>query len=306
MRHSFGGVLFSSFAQQYIYDKIHSYSIGVISRKAHTMLKRHLDIREDLLLRVSKAPAISGHSLHKGIPREVFIKEFLLDHLGENVGIGTGEIIDANSIPHESRNQIDIVVYRKSFPKLHYGGGIHAFLAESVIATIEVKSFLTKKGLQQSILTARRIKALQQNHFTQSNDLFHLPGIISYVVAYNGPKKMNVVHRWTKEIYRQHGISEPAMESAWQERIKIPSSSLEGIFVLGKGHLYFDNAPINLFSDDDRRQHPTMRWFMADQEQGNLYFLFLLLTQAITIASASQFNPTAYVRDLPNKYGFSS
>jgi hypothetical protein len=168
-----------------------------------------------------------------------------------------------------------------------------------------VKSRLTKKDLEQSILTARKVKALEQTHFIQPEDLFRLPGIISYVVAYNGLKKMNVVHRWIKEIYKRHGISEPAMGSTWQKRIKIPSTSLEGIFVLGKGHLYLDNAPINLFNDDDRRQQPTMRWFMADQEQGNLYFLFLLLTQAITVASASQFNPTPYVQGLPSRYGFS-
>ena len=175
------------------------------------MLKSHLDIREELLLRFSEIPSISGHPLHKGIPREVFIKEFLMDHLGENIGIDTGEIIDAHSQPGKSRNQIDIVIYRKNYPRLHFGGNVYAFLAESVIATIEVKSRLTKQRLEQGILTARNLKILKQSHFAQSDTEFRLPGIINYVVAYDGPKKMNVVHKWLKEIYEKNGISEPTM-----------------------------------------------------------------------------------------------
>ena len=87
------------------------------------MLKSHIDAMENHLLAISQVPEHSGHSLHKGTPREAFIKEFLVGHLGEHVAIGTGEIIDANSTPGESRNQIDIVIYKRSYPKLDFGGG---------------------------------------------------------------------------------------------------------------------------------------------------------------------------------------
>ena len=59
------------------------------------MLKSHMDAVEQHLLSISKVPANSGHSLHKGTPREAFIKEYLEGHLPSNVAIGTGEIIDA-------------------------------------------------------------------------------------------------------------------------------------------------------------------------------------------------------------------
>ena len=36
--------------------------------------------------------SISAHSLHKGTPREVFIREFLGEHLPLELEIGTGEI----------------------------------------------------------------------------------------------------------------------------------------------------------------------------------------------------------------------
>lgn len=74
------------------------------------MLKTHMDSIEDLLVANSKIPASSGHNLHKGTPREGFIKDFLKNHLSTNVSIGTGEIIDADSKPGSSRNKYDIIL----------------------------------------------------------------------------------------------------------------------------------------------------------------------------------------------------
>src|SRR5438552_3739809 len=104
------------------------------------MLKSHLEAVERQILATSKIPANSGHTLHKGTPRESFVKEFLEGHLSERIAVGTGEIIDADSKPNEHRPQVDIVLYKRDYPRIHFGGGIHGFLVESVIATIEVKS----------------------------------------------------------------------------------------------------------------------------------------------------------------------
>jgi hypothetical protein len=41
------------------------------------MLKSHMDAKEDALVAISRVPANSGHSLHRGTPREAFIREFL-------------------------------------------------------------------------------------------------------------------------------------------------------------------------------------------------------------------------------------
>ncbi len=80
------------------------------------LLKAHMDSVEDHLLAVSRVPANSGHSLHKATPREAFIREYLENHLSQNLAIGTGEIVDATSQPGEARNQIDIVLYRRNYP----------------------------------------------------------------------------------------------------------------------------------------------------------------------------------------------
>lgn len=56
------------------------------------MLSSHMKAVEEQLLAISKIPANSGHSLHKGTPREAFIREFLEKHLNSTVAVGTGEI----------------------------------------------------------------------------------------------------------------------------------------------------------------------------------------------------------------------
>ena len=107
------------------------------------MLKTHINAKETTLLSQYEEAAISGHPTLQGSPRELFVKHFLREHLNSNVAIGSGEIIDANSKPGERRNQHDIVIYKKNYPKLNFGGGeTDVFLIESVIATIEVKSTL--------------------------------------------------------------------------------------------------------------------------------------------------------------------
>lgn len=105
------------------------------------MLNEHFIAVEKVLIHQAKVSSNSGHSIHKGTPRELFIREFLGNHLGSNVAIGTGEIIDANSYSGENRNQNDIIIYRSDYPKIFFGGDINAFLFESVvIVTPDVKT----------------------------------------------------------------------------------------------------------------------------------------------------------------------
>ena len=170
------------------------------------MLKAHIDSHEQQLLATSRIPANSGHPLHKGTPREAFIRQFLQDHLSETIALGTGEIIDCNSKPREPRNQIDIVLYRRSYPKLDFGGGISGFLAESVVATIEVKSVLDVGAMRQSIQTAKNVKALTRNVTTAFTTGFQPPAILNYVVAYDGPASMQTVAGWFPVIHAECGI----------------------------------------------------------------------------------------------------
>jgi hypothetical protein len=259
------------------------------------MLKSHIDAVEQSLLAISQIPANTGHNLHKGTPREAFVRKFLQDHLSERVAIGTGEIIDAKSLPNHPRNQIDIVIYKRDYPKLDFGGGISGFLAESVVATIEVKSLLDRAAMLQSMGTAKTVKALTKNIITSFTTGYQPPSILSYVVAYDGPASMTTVHAWFAGIHAELGIAYPLMPPNGEQRISIASPSVDGVFLLGRGFIQFDNSPLGFIRDDLRQAHPDLHWAVADTPNGNLLLLFLLLTQAVSGVSGSWLNPGPYV-----------
>lgn len=259
------------------------------------MLVSHMKAVEDHLLAISRIPANSGHSLHKGTPREAFIREFLEKHLNSTVQIGTGEIIDSRSKPNEKRNQFDIVIYKRNYPRLDFGGGINGFLAESVVATIEVKSTLDKAGVEQAVRAARAAKLLRKNEVRSFSSGYIPPSILSFVVAYDGPAKMDTAHTWVKEAYQAQGIAEPEM-STDTDRSQIAGPALEGVFVLGKGFLNFDNAPYGFIQPDIRKEHPSIRWAIAQAESGSLLSLFLLLTVATSNVEGAWLNPLPYLQ----------
>ena len=258
------------------------------------MLIAHMNAVEDHLLAIAQIPANSGHPLNKGTPREAFIREFLEKHLNSTVAIGTGEIIDCQSKPNEKRNQFDIVIYKRNYPRLDFGGGINGFFVESVVATIEVKSTLDKSGVEQAVRAARNAKQLRKNEVKSFYTGYVPPSLLSLVVAYDGPAEMETVHTWVKETYKAEGIFEPDMPPE-TERSQIASPALEGIFVLGKGFLNFDNAPYGFMTPDIRKTHPEVHWAIANADRGSLLSFFLLLTVATSNVEGSWLNPLPYL-----------
>jgi hypothetical protein len=259
------------------------------------VLKSHMDAKENALVAISKIPANSGHSLHKGTPREAFIREFLESHLPENVAIGTGEIIDANSQPGAQRNQFDIIIYKKNYPKLDFGGGISGFLIESVIATVEVKSTLSQSDLEQAIKAARNAKALTSN-VTASFLSGHIPPkILNYVVAYDGPTQMQTVYNWIPQIHRTLGIVIPDLPQDESQRTSTASPSIDGVIVLNKGFVYFDNVPTGFATAESRAAHPNMKWLYAYTITGNLLALFLFPQVATANLEGKWLNPIPYL-----------
>ena len=259
------------------------------------MLKAHMDAKENELVAISKIPANSGHPLHKGTPREAFIREFLESHLPAITAIGTGEIIDANSKPGESRNQYDIILYRKNYPKLEFGGGISGFLIESVIATVEVKSILTKEDLEKAMRAASSAKKLTAN-VTQSFTSGHVPPkVLNYVIAYDGPASMKTVLNWIPELQANLGIVPENLPKDINIRINTPSKSIDGIFVLNKGFIYFDNVPLGFATDEIRSAHDDLKWVMADTAEGNLLLFFIMLLNATANIEGKWLNAVPYL-----------
>jgi hypothetical protein len=80
---------------------------------------------------------------------------------------------------------------------------------------------------------------------------------------------------------------------------------VDGVFVLGKGFLYFDNTPLGFGNDEWRKKNPDMKWIFSDAPNGNLLLLFLFLTQAVSGVSGSWLNPGPYLKtfNVPNLRG---
>lgn len=269
-----------------------------------TILQSHIETIEKVLIARSKIQEQAGHTIHKGTPREVFIGEFLSTHLSESVAIGTGEIIDANSKPRELRPQVDIVIYRRDYPRLDLGGGIHAFLAESVVATIEVKSKLTQRRKTGEIIAkdstgdmtrildnAVKIKQLSRN--TVESDVvfvegYGYSGILNYVVAYQGPAKMQTVEGWIREYHQANGLSLPLLSD--EDYAYGMSPSVDGVFVLDQGYIYL--PPIRPKTDISE-----VNWRMSTNKTSGLLPLFLQLTHAISTPQYEWLNPQAYINE---------
>lgn len=250
---------------------------------------------ENNLVAQSQIQNSAGHSLHKGTPRETFIREFLISHLPENVAIGSGEIIDANSQPGGSRNQFDIVIYKKNYPKLDFGGNVSGFLIESVIATIEVKSTLTSADLEQAIGAAQKAKNLKTNTINSFHSGYIPPKILNYVVAYKGPANIETAYNWIQPIQTKLGITSPSLPQDQENRLKTPSSSIDGIFILNSGFIYFDNTHIGFANSSTRNSNPNGKWIYVDIQTGSLLFLFLLLQSATANIEGKWLDTTAYL-----------
>lgn len=252
-----------------------------------------MDAVETSLLHISQIPANAGHKLHRGTPREAFIKEFLEGHLSANVAIGTGEIIDASSQPRESRNQFDIVIYKTNYPKLAFGGGINGFLIESVVATIEVKSVLDQSGIDQSVKAAHAAKRLVPNTNTSFSSGWIPPRVLNFVVAYTGPAHLSTVHSWILNSHSTQNIPLPTWTP--ENRVSVPGTALDGVFLLHGGFVKLDNSPMTL----NTQQPPaTGTHVVCDSSSGNLLMLFLALQEACDNVQGAWLNALPYLQSV--------
>jgi hypothetical protein len=187
------------------------------------------------------------------------------------------------------------VIYKRNYPKLHFGGGISGFLIESVIATIEVKSVLTSQELENAIKAARNSKQLLPNVVTSFRAGYIPPKVLNYVVAYDGPASMSTVHGWINPIYNKLGIVQTDLPIEDDKRIQTPSESIDGVFILHKGFLYFENVPYGVSNTEHRLKNPRSKWIYSDTFEGNLLFLFMLLQAATANIEGRWLNPVPYL-----------
>lgn len=105
--------------------------------------------RVEAALREARAAAAVQHPGVKGRIREVLISELFRPLLPADVGVGHGQIVSA--FDGKTSPEQDIVIYdRRLLPPLLYEGSIGLFPIECCLATVEVKSRLTREELRDA------------------------------------------------------------------------------------------------------------------------------------------------------------
>jgi hypothetical protein len=144
---------------------------------------------------------VLSQSTDLGFVREHFVKEVLGNFLPKSVVVGSGEIIDGNQ---KSSGQQDVIIYRADFPVLTSLSPINTYIAEGVIATIEVKSDLSSgnpNGLSSAFRSVSKVRALTKHFNTSSLEenrikkAEELVRIRCYVVGYSGWKEEQSLQR---------------------------------------------------------------------------------------------------------------
>ncbi len=121
-----------------------------------TLIQQYFSATVRALAEMAKGLSGIEHRLTKGQFREFLVSRILSAFLTSEFGIGTGIVVNKNG---QESNQTDIIIYdnRILLPFIKEQG-LGVYPAESVIATIEVKSHLTKSALLKAEEDARKLK----------------------------------------------------------------------------------------------------------------------------------------------------
>jgi len=165
------------------------------------ILLKHLEYNREALLKYSKMVSIAEHTGNLGTAREAIISSFLEENLPQFIQYHSGEIFDSE----ENRSgQIDIVLHPITAPKLHLYGAINLFPAETVLATMEVKSMLNKKAVYEALGNCNKVKALQlRPKKRKSEGIIDNTTIPFILFAFKSNTKKTIIkniNKWYEEI----------------------------------------------------------------------------------------------------------
>lgn len=147
-------------------------------------------------------------------------------------------------------------------------------------------------------------KRLQRHLVTTMTTGYVPPGILSYVIAYAGLANISTVYNWLARSEASRQLNQQPLPPDGASRLEILNESLEGIFYLGNGSIIFDNAPMSLISDQTRAAHPASRRQVISCADGNLLWLFLLLTQASANTTSQWCNLAPYLQRYSSAFDF--
>lgn len=116
--------------------------------RGHEHAKRWLDDQENVLFHAAKSARVFSHKPSLGTAREFLVNQVLARYLPPAAYVCTGQVVDADG---QLSKQVDILVYDPRFPRFEAFPGVGVYLAEGVIAAIEVKSRMGVKDLRDAL-----------------------------------------------------------------------------------------------------------------------------------------------------------
>jgi hypothetical protein len=124
------------------------------------------------------------HKSLKGQLRELFISEILESFLTNQFDIGSGTIINQKG---DESNQTDIIIYdNRILPPFIQQQSLGVYPAESVIATIEIKSNLTKNEILKSESDAKILKEQIYNPMSSTSRDYEIFKPICAILGFYG------------------------------------------------------------------------------------------------------------------------
>ena len=265
-----------------------------------TLFQSHFDRIRRRLEAEGNAAKSFHHGLNRGLIREAFIREFLAQNISDLWGVSTGEIFDGATREGEIRNQIDVVIHNKRYPKLPLAAGIDLFFIETVSSTIEIKSRLSKEDVRSAAAVAKRIKSLARFDPQRFNPtgMVKNPRPYSFIFAYEGPAKIATVLDWMIAVSSEDGFGLDDLRNTNPgEREFFNHLFVDGVFVLGKGFVVLDCLPFESTVERAIKQGlpvpPGEIWIHGSERE--LEFLWAMINQLNEKLLWSNFEMSSYL-----------
>jgi len=112
---------------------------------------------EEFAIALKKTSPIN-HRTSKGVAREDVLRTFFKQRLPTKFAVTTGEVVDLRG---QTGPQLDIMIYDQTVNFALNAEDIQVLPAETLLASIEVKSKLNKQEIKSSIEAAKKLKALK-------------------------------------------------------------------------------------------------------------------------------------------------
>ncbi len=259
------------------------------------MINKFFSISREILLNKFELSLLADHSTVLGNAREIFIREFLEKILPTDIEYKTGQI---TNLEKSLSNQCDIILQKKSSPRLGLADSNQISFYEFVLSILEVKSYLDesaikearihidnilKLGIENETSTYNNVTNLERKIKTGGSD-YIVYGIPYFIIAYRGMKISTLKNHLkkynleTSSLLTKDFLKEILMK-------KIPLSNIKTkipiIVNLERKYIFIDRnyfSAININSDVIPNKIQSTEGYVIIEDDDILKFLFFILS----------------------------